>query len=175
MERSHDKMRPSLPRSRELPAVLPTAPERPRQRDAHGRFTPGNHASLGRGAKAALRRLLGRGNDIADADAAQLARDAERLFAATLAELPSDGATVRQLAASFARHSALQGFWAARAAELGLSSDEAVKAEEHASKHGARAERLAISMLDVASRLRRQERHDPLASIRDAIVVEADK
>lgn len=154
IERSHGKARPTLPRSSDLRVVPSTEPERPGQRDARGRFVSGNGAAIGRGEKAAVRRLLGReGATVSDADARRVALDASQVFGATLRELPSDGATVRQLAAMHARHVALAAFWSARASSEGLGTDGGLRAEEQATKHGQRAERLAVTMLDVATRL----------------------
>ena len=153
IERSQGKARPSLPRSRDLHPVRESAREPNRNRDAAGRFAVGNAASIGRGAKAAVRRLLGRDVEITDAAALAVARDAERLFAATVRELPNDGSTVRQLAALYARHVSLAAWWAARASVAGLGTDEGIAAQAHASTHGVRGERLAVTMLDVATKL----------------------
>jgi len=157
IEHSHGKARPTLPRSSDL-AMVTTAPrtdgEPIRYRDEHGRFMSGNPYAIGRGATAAVRRLLGRsGVAISDADARTVARDADRLFAETMKELPSDGPTARQLAALYCRHAALAGFWTAKASVAGLGTAEGIAAQEHASKHGQRAERLSVTMLDVATRL----------------------
>jgi hypothetical protein len=82
-----------------------------------------------------------------------VADDAFRLFCATLSELPNDGATVRTLVASKARHDALAAFWALKAGEYDLTSEESIKAQEQATKHAARAERLAVTALDVSQRI----------------------
>lgn len=153
-ERSHGKARPRLPRAsdhRHKPYPAPgTAPERPRQRDQHGRFIPGNTEASGRGAIAPIRRTLGHHVDVTDADARTVARDAHRVFLSTLRELPTAGALVRQLAALYARHTAMSAFWSARASLAGLGSDEGVAAAAEATKHGQRAERLAVTLLDTA-------------------------
>jgi hypothetical protein len=151
-ERSHGKVRPRQVRSSDLQrlAAAASGAERPVDRDSSGRFAPRNQAALGRGGKAAVRRLLGRSSNITDPEALAVARDADRLFLATLRELPGDGPTVRQLAALYARHVALASFWSARASAAGLGTDEGVTAQEHATKHGLRVERLAVTMLDVA-------------------------
>ena len=67
--------------------------------------------------------------------------------------MPSDGSTVRGLLALRARHEALAGFWHAKAGELGLTSDAGIAAADQALKHGTRAERLAVTALDVATKL----------------------
>lgn len=153
IERSHGKARPTLPRASDLPAAIP-GPTGPRQRDGRGRFAAGNREGIGRGAKGAVRRLLGRARGLSDAAVECIARDAAALYTSALAELPSDGAVVRQLAASWARHTSLGGYFATLAAQLGPSTREGLAAEQEATRHGQRAERLAISMIDVAARLR---------------------
>lgn len=167
IEQSHGKARTVLPRSSDLATVPHAEPEPNRQRSPDGRFAGGNGLALGRGAKAAVRRLLGRGAHVGDEAAASLARDAERLFSATLRELPSDGSTVRQLTGLFARHTALAGFWSAKASAAGLASPEGIEAADQATKHGVRAERLAVTMLDVSTRLAAARPPvDPLAALR---------
>lgn len=163
IEQSHGKARPTLPRSSDLATVTGTDDERSRQRDSSGRFAVGNNAGIGRGAKAAVRRMLGRGAELTNPEALAVARDADRLFLDTLRELPSTGSTVRHLAALHARHAALAAFWSARASEAGLGTDEGTKAEEQATKHGQRQERVAVTMIDVATKLAsRDPKADPL-------------
>jgi hypothetical protein len=141
------KARTTMPRSSDARAS--TADERPRQRDGNGRFLPGNRGGLGRGAIAPIRRMLG-SVETSDAEASTVARDAARVFADALRDLPSDGPVVRQLVALYARHVALSGFWSARSSRAGLGSEEGVAAGEQATKHGVRAERLAVTMTDLA-------------------------
>lgn len=151
IEVSHGKARPTLPRSGDLAAVVDADPERAGSRDGLGRFSSGNVVGRGRGWKRAIASMLGRA--AADPIAQRVADDAWRVYAQSLRELPSDGAIVRGLAASRARHVALEGFWSARAVSLGLSGDDGLAAQEVATRHGQRAERLAVTLLDVASRL----------------------
>jgi hypothetical protein len=150
VERSHGKARPTLPRSSDLP-VVGTDRERTRGRDAAGRFSHGNEGGRGRGWKRAIVKMLGR--DIDDPTALAVAADAWRLFCASIREMPSDGPTVRSLVALRCRHEALAAFFHARAAENGLDSAEGIKATDIATKHGQRAERLAVTSIDVAARL----------------------
>lgn len=151
-ERSKGKVRPRQVRHSDLQAMPQEPTDRARHRDSAGRFTPGNPGGLGRGAIAPVRRMLG-DVETTDTEARTVARDAARLFSVTLAELPNDGPTVRQLVALFARHTALGSFWTQRAAVAGLGTDEGIKAQEQATKHGQRAERVAVTMLDVARSL----------------------
>jgi hypothetical protein len=96
--------------------------------------------------------LLGRDAALDAPEAARVVEDAYKIFRESLAELPHDGVTVRELVARKARHAALESFWSAKAiAQLG--TPEGVEAEERATLHGQRAERLAVTALDVASRL----------------------
>lgn len=158
------KARPTLPRTKDLMHVparpskaadaKPSLPRPGRERDGSGRFLPGNGAALGRGLRGSIRRLLGRDDEtVTDVEARQVARDAERLFVAAVRELPSDGELVRQTLAQWAREAALTSFWALRASQLGLVSEEAVAASERARVHGTRAERLSVTSYDLASRL----------------------
>jgi hypothetical protein len=151
LEQSHGKARPTLPRSGELAAVPDADGERCGQRDEHGRFATGNIVGRGRGWKRAIAKMLGR--TVEDPIAQAVADDAWRLFTATVRELPSDGPTVRGLAASRARHAALEAFWSTQAVGLGLTTVEGIAADERATKHGQRAERLAVTMLDVSTRM----------------------
>lgn len=150
IERSHGKARPTLVRSSDL-APVETARDPAAGRDASGRFGPGNRVSIGQGWKAVVRRMLGKG--ASDPEAVAVQRDTVKLFRAIVRELPSDGATVRQLAALQARHTALSAFYGAKAAELGLGSEAGVQAAEQSTKHGQRAERLAVTCLDVATKM----------------------
>jgi hypothetical protein len=150
IEKSHGKARPTLPRSSDLQPVG-TVGDRHRGRDERGRVTTGNTLARDRGWRASIRKLLGR--ETTDPIATVVAEDAWRIFSATIRELPSDGATVRGLVAAGARHQALAAFWNAQAIERGLATDEGVAAQEQATKHDTRAERLAVTALDIATRL----------------------
>ena len=152
IEHSHGKARPTLPRGgdlQQLPASA-TDRERSRSRQPDGRFAHGNDAARGRGWKRAISRMLGRAVEGLDEHAQLVADDSWRTFCATMRELPVDGPTVRGLAALGARHAALAAFWHARAASVGLATDEGIQAQEMAMKHGQRVERLTVSMLDAA-------------------------
>ena len=98
-----------------------------------------------------MHRLLGAGATNAQAEA--VARQAFRLYCSLLRELPSDGPSVRSLAALQSRHAALAAFETDRAATLGLDTPDGIAALERASRHGQRVERLAVTTLDVSTRL----------------------
>jgi hypothetical protein len=125
-------------------------------RDASGRFAPGNDLATGRGLKALIKRHLGR--EPSNAETAQLYRDVALLFAGLLRSLPSDAPAVQDLVSRQARASAFSARFAASAVELGLDTDAGRKALEMSLKLDARAERLAISALDVAERMAKPKR-----------------
>lgn len=153
IERSHGKARPTLPRRRDLEAA--DADRDPcRGRDEHGRFASGNEAGTGRGWKAIVAKHLGRE---LQGEAGPLAREALQLFRAELAQMPHDGPQVRQLVAARARSAVLAARYAMRAAELGLDTDVGQKAIELSMRLDARAERLAVTALDIASKLAKAE------------------
>lgn len=149
IESSHGKARPTLPRSSDL-RVVETAPTPTEGRDPGGRFGAGNQIASGSRWRASIRKLLGKGATNEQAEA--VARQAFRLYCALLRELPSDGPSVRVLAALEARHAALAAYFTDRAAELGFDCDAGAAALEQATKHGTRAERLAVTCIDVATR-----------------------
>ncbi len=158
------KARTTLPRTKDLMHVparpskavdaKPRLPGPGRERDGSGRFLPGNGAALMRGLRGSIRRLLGRDDEtVTDVELA-VARDAEApLRGRRCVRLPSDGELVRQTLAQWAREASLTSFWALRASQLGLVSEEAVAASERARVHGTRAERLSVTSYDLASRL----------------------
>lgn len=158
IERSHQKARPTLPRSSDLrPVQTDRAPDG--SRSAGGRFAAGNTIARGRGWKRALVKMLGRNVD--DPIASAVAADAWRLYCATVRELPNDGPTVRGLVALQARHQALAAFWAAQTVAEGLATPEGIAAADQATKHGQRAERLVVTALDIATRLAAADRAKP--------------
>lgn len=155
LEQSHGKARPTLPRSGDLAAV-PTAGERPRQRAGNGRFSAGNSVACGRGWRASIAKMVGR--DL-KGEVEPLARESWRMFRALLSELPHSGAQVSALVASRARSAVLSARFAAKAAEFGLDSPEGMKALDLSMKLDARAERLAVTAIDIATKLAASDRH----------------
>jgi hypothetical protein len=157
IERSHGKARPTLPRSGDLPVVQ--SDRNPADgRGPGGRFAPGNRLSVGAGDKAAVRKLLGR--RAAEGDVAVVARDAVRLFNGAVRDLPSDAPTVRTLASLYARHAAVTAYFNVKADEAGLETEAGQAMLETALRHGQRVERLAVTMLDVATRLAKRRPED---------------
>jgi hypothetical protein len=97
-------------------------------------------------------------------EVAPLAREAWRVFQALLKELPHTGAQVSCLVAARARSAVLSARFAVRAAELGLDTDAGRSALELSMKLDARAERLAVTSLDIATRLAASERKTSAAN-----------
>lgn len=151
IERSHGKARPTLPRSSDLADAAP-APEVDRNRDERGRAVAGNTLGVNKGVRAALRKMIAR--ETKDPLARAVADDAWKIFAANVAELPSSGSIVRGLLLRKARHEALSAFWEMQATAKGLATPEGIEAQEMAMKHGQRAERLAVTAIDVATKLK---------------------
>jgi hypothetical protein len=167
-ELSKGKARTTLPRSSDL-RVVETVPDPTEGRSTGGRFAAGNRLAQGQRWKASIRKLLGKG--ATNEQAAALAREAFRIYLANLRAVPNDGPPVRVLAALLGRHTVLAGFFTDRAVELGIETDAGAAALEQATKHGQRAERLTVTMLDVASKLkdaRRTPTTSPVARIRAA-------
>jgi hypothetical protein len=97
--------------------------------------------------------MLARDADGLTDAAANVARAAWHLYTASLKDLPaSESPIVRSLAARRARHEALESYWSARAM-ASLGTDKGIAAEERANAHGQAATRLAVVLLDVASRI----------------------
>jgi hypothetical protein len=157
VERSQRKLRPSLPRLKDLRAVPLPAKDRSVGRGADGRFAPGNrHSSRSRGWRKALVQLAG--PHIASSDVQRLASDSATLFRACLAELPCDGPTVSRVLAESARSSVVSTHLAARALELGIETAKGRALLELSMKLGQRAERTAVTAYDLAQRLAEAQR-----------------
>jgi hypothetical protein len=147
LERSHGKVRPTLPRASDLTpseaAEKPTA-----QRDEHGHFAAGNRTGVGARFANQLKRAMG--SAAAGGEVAIVARDARRVFANILPTLPSDAAPVRALLAIHSRHVALHAFFTARAEAAGLQTDAGLKLLEVADRQSQRAERVLVTVHDLA-------------------------
>jgi hypothetical protein len=146
---SHGSAHTELPRSDELAAQLPER-DPTLHRDAQGRFTSGNGIGYGRHWKRTIARMLG--VDM-HGEAGELARETWVLYRALLAELPYDSASVRQLVAARARAAVLAARYARRASEVGLDTKDGAAALAQSVALDLRAERLAVTSLDISSRL----------------------
>ena len=167
-ERSHGKARPTLVRASDLQPT-DSAPIPTDGRTADGRFASGNRVSVGNRFKRTLRKVLG---DRADnGEAGIVAADARRVFSHVLRSLPSDAAPVRALLAVHARHLALHAFYTTKAAAAGLDTEEGLKLLEVADRQSQRAERVLVTVHDLA-RVHAEAAHarrapvDPLAAYR---------
>ena len=162
IEQSNGKARPTLPRASDLKSI--DAAANPRQgRTNGGHFAAGNRIGVGARWKASVKKLLGRS---ADSEAAELVgRDAWRMYLATLRALPCDDAPVRSLVALHARHVAVASYFTNLAAETGMETERGLKLLEVASHHGQRAERTAVTAIDIATKLAAKPtaKVDPLA------------
>jgi len=149
-EQNKGKARTTLPRSSDLKPVE-SVPSPTEGRVSGGRFAPGNGISRENRARHHIRRLLGpAANDksIAEIQSASLS-----LYSSLMRSLPCQAVPVRSLVALQARHTALCAYWTEWAVNVGLDSEQGIAALERASKDGARAERLAVTSLDIATRL----------------------
>jgi hypothetical protein len=146
----HDAARPALPRSKDLAAVPDPERSPTEGRDGLGRFASGNPWAPGARWQALIAEGLGR--DLGG-EAGKLGRRAYRLFRVYLADLPVDCASVRSLVQQRARAAVLADVYAARGAKLGFETAEGTAALGEAHKWCQRAERLAVTSLDVATKL----------------------
>ena len=169
IEQSHGKARPTLPRSSDLRNVE-TARNPAAGRGPGGRFAAGNRISVHAGEKHAVSKLLGLASD--NPDVMTVARDARRLFAGFLRDLPHDGQSVRDLVARRARHAAVEAYYVTKAAIAGLDTPEGQALDDRAMKHGMRAERLAVTSLDIATRLAAKRPPDAPTSLANALEVD---
>jgi hypothetical protein len=146
---SHGKARLELPRASDLPE-LPTERLAHGKRDQRGRFVGGNDLATGRGWKAILRKHV---TGALKGEAEPLARDAWQLYQGMLRELSCDCASVRQLVAARARAAVLSARYALLAAERGYDTPGGADALEMSIKLDQRAERLAVTSLDLSTKL----------------------
>ena len=145
------KLRPQPPRLKNLrPGKRPR--ERSGNQDTKGRFVAGNDAPKGRAVKRIIRRYLGEGAASSEQVAA-LTSDTLTLFKAFKRVMASDAPQVQDTVARRARWGVLSAWFAMRAAELGLETEQGMAALEMALKLDARAERLDVTALDLADRL----------------------
>ncbi len=153
----HEKgrLRPQPPRLKNVSRAERSG-ERSRNQDAAGRFVAGNDAPKGRAVKRIIRRYLGEGAASSEQVAA-LTSDTLALFKAFRRALGCDAPQVQDTVARRARWGVLSAWYALRAAELGLGTEEGMAAIDMALKLDARAERLDVTALDLAARLRSAE------------------
>jgi len=146
------KARTETPRLKDLPlSLVQAAAESGRKpsdgRDEQGRAAPGNRLAVGAGFKAQVRRSLGDPDDPAVGD---LVRQAVKMYAAILREMPSDGPQVRQLVAAQARHAVLGTHYSNLAAKAGLDTSAGMAFADAARNHDTTAQRLSTTAFDRA-------------------------
>ncbi len=143
------KLRPQRRRLKDLPRTA-TASEPSQSRGPDGRFAPGNKAAVGRVVRESIKRQLGR--DTTAPQVEQLYRETLSLFRSHLAELPDDGSRIQSLVSRQARWEVIGARVATRALEVGIETPEGQRLLDTAMKLDARAERLAVTALDLAER-----------------------
>jgi hypothetical protein len=158
LERSKGKLRPTLPRSSDLGTPGPVD-ERRRNHDAGGRFAPGNEAGRGRGWRSQIRKGLQ--PQASTPEVERVFRDAWGLHCQFMRELPFTGAQVSQPTAARARWAALSQYYVNRAAEVGLETDTGRQFIELAMRLDQRAERLAVTSFDLATKLAEATKRTP--------------
>jgi hypothetical protein len=145
---SHGKARTELPRSSELPATVPQL-ERTQGRTAKGTFAAGHGLSYVKSWHLRMAEQLG---TELEGEAGQLAREAYRMYRAFLRELPCTSASINALVAQRARAGVLAAFLARSATEAGLGTPDGERRLAQAATWDARAERLAVTSLDLSTR-----------------------
>lgn len=147
IEKSHGSARPTLPRASDLEAA--ETDRKPTDgRGPGGRFAAGNRLSLGARFTATIKQSLG--STGSKGDALVVARDARRVFAQVLASLSSDAAPVRALLAVYARHQALHAYYSLAAETAGLDTDRGLALLVVADRQSQRAERVLVTVHDLA-------------------------
>lgn len=146
-ERSKGKARPRLPRSKTLYPLSASEPNA--DRDAKGLAQPGNSIAAGRGVRQAIRGMVGR--TATDLEMRRLIRAALAIFRADTKHLSAKTSIVWPLIAARARSIVVAGFFADKAAAAGLHTKRGMALDERATKHGARVERLTVTILDVTA------------------------
>lgn len=156
IEQSHGKPRLTRPRPTDL-GTVPTGADRSRDQDAAGRFTHGNQAARGRGARSALRapyraaaRRISEALDVgAEPETADvLLHDAMLVFETARAELGSRSVFVQGPTIAYAIETTLAGYFHAAAAKAGHDTDAGAALLERAQScetHAARAMTAALA------------------------------
>jgi hypothetical protein len=161
VEQSHGKSRLIGPRPSDL-GTVDTAAERSAERDALGRFQPGNQIAVGRGARKALRapyraaeqrigEALATGSEPTVADV--LLRDALHVFNAARAELGSRSVFAQGPTIAYAVETVLAGFFMREAAAAGFTTERGLELHERAMACETQAARAMTAALAAAKAL----------------------
>lgn len=171
IEHSHGKPRVTGPRLRDVNAAAADG-EPIRDRDARGRFAPGNSAGRNRIAKrsitAVLRSAVAAGvagvvatpNGSAPAPA-QIAQQALALYRAGKRDLRTDSPIALSHLVRWAVNSALAQHLEGLAAEYGLDTDHGLRLLERAHACEGRAERASVAALTMAQAMRARQPAGP--------------
>lgn len=149
-ERSHGRPYRGSKRSRDL-RLVETVGEPSGSRGTGGRFAKGNGIGKNRGIKAQLRRSLGR--DATNPVVERLAREMRVLENGLRGDLPSARPSVLLLVQARATWTVLVPHLTTLALDAGVNTEAGRAYLELALKLDARAERLAITSLDLATTL----------------------
>jgi hypothetical protein len=149
------KARTETPRAKDIPACLiqtayETGEERSVGRGEGGRVGPGNRLAVGSGFKAQIRRSLGNPDDPATGP---LVKEALKMYASILRDLPDTGPQVRPLVAAQARHTVLATHYANLAVKAGLDTAAGMALADAARAHDTTAQRLSTTAFDRAVRM----------------------
>jgi hypothetical protein len=131
-------------------------------RAEQGRFGPGNRHAIGNGFKAQIRRSLGNPDDPA---VGELVRQAAKMNAALLRDLPDDGPQVRPLVAAQARHAILATHYSNLAASAGLVTPAGIALSDKAGFHDGLSARLSTTAFDRAVKMAATRPRDPMAEL----------
>jgi len=140
------KLRVEGPRLKDLPSSGPVR-DPSVGRGSDGRFASGNRLGSGQAAIAVIRKSLG-----ADGADESMVREAVVMYRQLLREMPSTGASVRQLVAARVRHASLATRYAGLAADAGLGTPLGIKMAEASRSHDMTASRLGVTAYDLATR-----------------------
>lgn len=147
------KARTTMPRTSDA-APFNTAREPDGTRDAQGRFQPGNDIARDRGVKMVIGRMVGRltSEELGplSPESEAIKEDTWRLLCASIRELGNPGSYVRRLLAHYAWHDTMAAFWRARELAVGPCTPEGIAADDRATEHDKRAERLSVTAQSIA-------------------------
>jgi hypothetical protein len=168
VEVSHGKPRLTGPRPTDLETV-PTGYDRERDQDGRGRFTSGNKAAVGRGARKAIRapydaakerisEALEKHPDVEPAVADVLLRDALLIFNACRAELGTRSVWAQGPTVAYAIETTLAGYYMQEAAAAGFLTERGEHLHDRAMACETQAARAMTAALAATKALARKTR-----------------
>jgi hypothetical protein len=140
----------------------------------------GNRNAAGKAWKSAIRRMITSLPDMhlrESPDTTQvktIAEDAWAMYVEVMREVADDGVLVRTRVAEMCRHQALETFWTHEAAKAGMLTPDGLRFADRAMKHGARAERLGVVAVELATKLAagRRAKAGKRRTLADALVLQ---